>query len=429
MDRMAAASAKPTLLVLSQVYVPDPASVGQHMADAAQSMAARGYDVRVLTSGRGYDDPSVKYPKKEILNGVSVQRLPLSSFGKKSIAVRLLGGCIFMMQALIHGLFMRRIDGILVSTSPPMCSIAAVMLSVLRRAPITYWVMDLNPDQMIEMGNITERSLPARIFNALNRMILKRSRRVVVLDRFMLERVNRKHDVTDKAVILPPWPHEDQLDPVDRDTNPFRLKHDLGDSFVFMYSGNHSPANPIDTIVYAAERLAHRDDIKFLFVGGGLAKKSVEAAIERGAKNIISLPYQPFSELRFSLSAADVHLVTLGNEVVGVVHPCKVYGAMAVSRPVLFVGPKPSHVADILENDSIGWHLDHGDVDGAVRTIDSIVATSREELSAMGSRSKDLIEGRLGKESLCGRFCDVIEDAMSKKPMPVPAASQAEKAS
>ena len=60
MDRMAAASAKPTLLVLSQVYVPDPASVGQHMADAAQSMAARGYDVRVLTSGRGYDDPSVK---------------------------------------------------------------------------------------------------------------------------------------------------------------------------------------------------------------------------------------------------------------------------------------------------------------------------------------------------------------------------------
>ena len=59
---MAAGESKPTLLVLSQVYVPDPASVGQHMADAAQSMAARGYRVRVLTAGRGYDDPSVKYP-------------------------------------------------------------------------------------------------------------------------------------------------------------------------------------------------------------------------------------------------------------------------------------------------------------------------------------------------------------------------------
>ncbi len=426
---MAAGQSKPTLLVLSQVYVPDPASVGQHMADAAQSMAARGYRVRVLTASRGYDDPSVQYPKHETIEGVEIRRLPLSSFGKKSIAIRLLGGCLFMIQALVRGLFMRRVDGILVSTSPPMCSIAAVLISFLRGAPITYWVMDLNPDQMIEMGNITERSIPARVFNALNRMILKRSKRVVVLDRFMLERVNRKRDVSDKAVILPPWPHEDQLDPVDRATNPFRAKHELGDTFVFMYSGNHSPANPIDTIVYAAERLSHRDDIKFLFVGGGLAKKSVEAAIERGAKNIISLPYQPFSELRFSLSAADVHLVTLGNEVVGVVHPCKVYGAMAVSRPVLFVGPKPSHVADILENNSIGWHLNHGDVDGAVQLINQIVETSRDEQSAMGSRAKDLIEGRLGKQSLCGRFCDVIEDAMKGRPLAAPATSRAENAS
>lgn len=425
---MAAGQSKPTLLVLSQVYVPDPASVGQHMADAAQSMAARGCRVRVLTSARGYDDPSVKYPKRETIEGVEIRRLPLSSFGKKSILIRLLGGTLFMLQALARGLFMRRIDDILVSTSPPMCSIAANLLSVLRGAPITYWVMDLNPDQMIEMGNITERSLPARIFNALNRMILKRSRRVVVLDRFMLERVNRKRDVTDKAVILPPWPHEDQLEPVDRATNPFRAKHDLGDAFVFMYSGNHSPANPIDTIVHAAERLSHRDDIKFLFVGGGLAKKSVEAAIERGATNILSLPYQPFSELRYSLSAADVHLVTLGNEVVGVVHPCKIYGAMAVSRPVLFVGPKPSHVADILENNSIGWHLNHGDVDGAVRTIESIVAAPAEELSRMGARAKDLIEGRLGKASLCGRFCDVIEDAMKGRPL-AQSAPVAEKAS
>ena len=35
-----------TLLVLSQVYVPDPAAVGQHMHDAATEMARRGHSVR-----------------------------------------------------------------------------------------------------------------------------------------------------------------------------------------------------------------------------------------------------------------------------------------------------------------------------------------------------------------------------------------------
>ena len=51
-----------TVLLLSQVYVPDPASVGQHMHDAAVGLVERGYRVVALVSARGYDDPSQRYP-------------------------------------------------------------------------------------------------------------------------------------------------------------------------------------------------------------------------------------------------------------------------------------------------------------------------------------------------------------------------------
>ena len=77
-------------LVLSQVYVPDPASVGQHMHDAAAEMVSRGYRVVVLTANRGYDNPSIRYKRREIVDGVEIRRLPLSSFGKRSIKQRLL---------------------------------------------------------------------------------------------------------------------------------------------------------------------------------------------------------------------------------------------------------------------------------------------------------------------------------------------------
>ncbi len=60
-----------TLLVLSQVYVPDPASVGQHMHDAAAERARRGHSVRVVTSARGYDNPARRYPLREERDGVS----------------------------------------------------------------------------------------------------------------------------------------------------------------------------------------------------------------------------------------------------------------------------------------------------------------------------------------------------------------------
>src|SRR5262245_50333142 len=169
MSHSSSTSPKRTLLVLSQVYVPDPASVGQHMHDAAAEMAKRGYRVRVLASARGYEDPKARYLARETLDGVEIHRLPLSSFGKKTILARLFGGAVFMVQAIVRGLFTPGLRSILVSTSPPMCPAAAMVISLFRRAPITYWVMDLNPDQMIELGKIKAGSLPARIFNLFNR--------------------------------------------------------------------------------------------------------------------------------------------------------------------------------------------------------------------------------------------------------------------
>src|SRR5262245_48931029 len=247
--------------------------------------------------------------------------------------------------------------------------------------------MDLNPDQMIELGKIKADSLAARVFNMFNRLILGRAREVVALDRFMAARVLKKKDVTAKMTILPPWPHEDTLGVVRHEENPFRKTHGLGGhheaggKFVVMYSGNHGFSTPITTVLEAALRMQERTDIVFMFIGGGVGKKEVERVIaEKKPANIVSLPYQPLKDLRYSLSAADVHLVSVGNDVVGVVHPCKVYGAMAVARPILLLGPQPCHVSDLVDTHRLGWHIAHGDVEGAVRSIEGAAALGRGEL-------------------------------------------------
>ena len=269
--------------------------------------------------------------------------------------------------------------------------------------------MDLNPDQVIAMGKVSERSLSARTLNAFNRLILGRSKSVIALDRFMAQRVNSKRDVSAKLEVMPPWPHEDAMDAIEHADNPFRTKHNLNGKFVVMYSGNHSPANPISTVVEAAERLKDRTDIVFMFIGGGLEKQKVEAAIERGATNIVSLPYQPMSELKYSLSAADAHVVTLGDAVVGMVHPCKVYGAMAAARPILFVGPAPSHVSELIDEYKIGWRVEHGDAEGAAGVIRRMADAPESDRRDMGQRATEAIRSGLSKRALCGRFCDVIE--------------------
>ncbi len=400
-----------TLLVLSQVYVPDPAAVGQYMADAAGEMVRRGWRVVVLTANRGYDDPSVQYPATEVIDGVEIRRLPLSSFGKRSILLRLLGGVLFLAQAVVRGILLKRLSCLLVSTSPPLCPLAALTITAIRRVPIKYWVMDLNPDQMIALGRMKASSLPVRLFDMMNRLILKRATDVVALDRFMAQRlIDKSPGVERKLTVLPPWPQEEHLRSIDHNDNPFRAQHALEGKFVVMYSGNLSLASPVDTVLEAALRLREESDLVFVFVGGGLGKQRVEQAIQRHRPgNIILLPYQPLSQIKYSLSAADVHLVAMGDVIVGICHPCKVYGVMAVARPVLLLGPDPCHISDMIAEGGFGWQIRHGNVDAAVQILRQILKMDKNDLAAMGQAAKTLMTRHFSRQRLCGAFCDTLE--------------------
>src|SRR5438270_633442 len=79
------------------------------------------------------------------------------------------------------------------------------------------------------------------------RFIVKHSSLVVALDRFMAGRLRERGVSDSKMLVMPPWPHENHMEVVAPDENSFRKCHQLDGKFVIMYSGNHSPANPLKT--------------------------------------------------------------------------------------------------------------------------------------------------------------------------------------
>lgn len=416
-----------TFVIISQVYVPDPAAVGQYMADAAAEMARRGYRTIVYTARNGYDDPSQVHPARELRDGVEIHRLPFSSFGKDSIKHRLLAQVIFLLLAMGHALLTRRLCGLMVSTSPPACGIVGAIVSLLRRVPVKLWVMDLNPDQLVAMKVLPARSWPVKLFDAFNWAILRKASHIVVLDSFMAERVTAKHSgLAPKISVQPLWPLDEQVHNIPHAANPFRQQHvqsapgqlsvnayanaDDG-RFVLMYSGLHTVANPLRTLLDAVQRVqASHPSLLLMSIGGGSGKQDVQSRIAAGAGSYISsLPYQPLGGLKWSLSAADVHIVAMGDDMVGILHPCKVYGAMAVSRPLLLLGLTESHIGDLIQRYQCGWQVRHGDVDEAERVLLQMLATPPDELQAMGQRAGQAIAQELSKRELLARFCDVLQ--------------------
>ena len=288
-----------------------------------------------------------------------------------------------------------------------MAPFGGAVLRMLRRIRLVFWVMDVNPDQMIALGHTREGSVLARGFDWLIRTALRRADRVVVLDRFMATRMNRKHDVSAKLDVIPPWPHDTAAEEIPHGENPFRRQHGLEGKVVVMYSGNHSPSNPVTTLIEAARRLRDEPRLVFVFVGGGAGKREVEAAMVECA-NIRSLPYEPFERLKYSLAAADVHAVSVGEGMVGIVHPCKVYGAMAAGRPILLFGPDECHAADLV-SDATGWHMRHGDVEGTVRVLRGVLALGRDALKGRGARARLVVLDGLTRDALSHRFCEAVE--------------------
>ncbi|MFI4859045.1 MAG: glycosyltransferase family 4 protein [Phycisphaerales bacterium JB063] len=400
--------------MISQVYVPDPTAVGQHMHDACAELARRGYRVIVYTSRRGYDNPRRCYPRRETLDGVHIRRLHLSSFGKRSIKVRLAAQLIFLFQATLRALFTRHFKTVLVTTSPPMGGLAGLLLKRLRNVKICFWAMDINPDQAILMGKTTEDALVSRAFNKMNRMLLRESEHVIALDHFMAKRLQTKYPgayAQGHMSIIPPWPLGDHLEPIAHEDNPFRKEFGLVDKFVIMYSGNISPAHRIDTILKAAHQFKDHPRLVLLFIGGQEARQRInQYAQEHGLTAILrTLPYQPLDQIKYSLSAADVHLVSMGENMAGIVHPCKIYGAMAVARPVLFCGIPECHIGEIVDRFNFGQTIRHGDHHAAEQAIQACLDQDPAQLQQSGERARNAMLQHYDKTTLCNQLCDLVE--------------------
>ena len=412
------------ILFVNQHYYPDIAATGQKLTDLAEYLAECGHQVTVLCSQGHYLAGTMHVPKTEIRNGVQIERIGATSFGRATSLGRLADYASFYITVFLKLLIARRYDYTIWLTTPPLLCVAAAVLKVFRRQPYGIWSMDLHPDAEEALGMLTPGSLLSRVLNGLNNWGYRSADFVVDLGEYMKARILKKGVALKKTHTISMWDRLDVSGQASLESNILRQQLGLQDKFVVMYAGNAGLAHRFDEVLEVMRLLKAHQEIHFLFIGNGPRKLEIQAFVEtHGIKNFQYLDYFAQDQRAAALAMADTHLLTLREEMAGIAVPCKLYGIMAVGRPVVMVGPVASEPACTILEEEAGYVIDPAiyDQDASEHLLEAILKLSDHKSHAdyMGWKGRKAFEAKFSYEVSCKNWEEIISKQQKAALAPV----------
>jgi glycosyltransferase involved in cell wall biosynthesis len=401
---------RPRVLVLNQYYWPGVESTGFLLSELCGALAEE-FDITVVTG-----KPRVGVNARRVVHdGVTVIRVPSTTFRRANIWLRAINYATYLVGSALAGLRQRRPDVVLAMTDPPV--IADVALLVARRfhVPLVVISQDVFPEIAVELDRLENPLVVACLRRAV-RFYLERADHVVAIGETMKARLEEKGAPVDRLEVIPNWVDTNALTPQPRN-NEWSTANRLNDCFVVMHSSNVGHAQDLDTLVRAAALLRDVDRLAIVVVGDGARRDEIATlAAELGVNDIVRfLPYQERDVLPLSLSAADVHVVGLAAGLSGYVVPSRLYGILAVGRPVIVAADADSETAQLVAGVGCGVVMSPGRPE---RLADVIRAGHGGELdlAAMGAAGRQYVVANADRDVAAARYRALLRRVVAVHP-------------
>jgi glycosyltransferase involved in cell wall biosynthesis len=398
------------VLLLNQVFWPDVAATAQHGHDLGRYLAQHGVQVTALASRSLYSETGKALPREGGVDGIRIVRAGQSRFGKTALAARAFDFVSFYLAALWRAIWLPRQDIVVCFTTPPFIAFVGILLRWLKGTKVVCWTMDLYPDVPVAAGVLRRGSLAHSVFDAVDRFSLRHADRVVVLGRCMQQRLLEKGVDPKRMEVINVWADGDEVSVRPIEGNALRTAWQVGDRFVIEYSGNFGIGHDGETMYRAMQATRADDSIRWVIVGGGTKRGELEAFVQaHDIVNAVLKPYQPREALGELLSLGNVHLVSVAENFSGLLVPSKFYGVLAAARPVLYVGPRESEVARVIEESQCGLVIEQGDSAGLVKAIETLHADP-QLAQAMGRRAREAFERTFTRSHACERWLRLLQN-------------------
>jgi len=395
------------ILFLTQWFYPELSFKGLPFA---KELSKLGYEVQVLTGfpnypgGKVYDGYKIKLFQREIIDGISIFRVPLYPSHDNKALNRIANYTSFALSASFLGfLGIKRPDVIYVYHPPATIGLPALFLRLLYRVPFVYDIQDLWPDTLQTTGMVNSKVV-LWLVKKWCQLVYSQAAKIVVLSPGFRDILNKRGVSMDKIEVIYNWCDEEHLQEVVRNES---LGKELGmvDRFNIVFAGTMGKAQSLSAVLDAARLLRDKlPKVQFVFIGGGIdierLKKIKDA---QGLTNVSFLPHRPMSEIGEILGLADVLLVHLKDDpLFKITIPGKTQAYMAAGRPIL-MGVK-GDAAALVDKAGAGLACMPEDPQDIALAVEKMYNLPKEKLDRMGQNGRSFYKQELSLHVGARRF-------------------------
>lgn len=326
------------ILLITQWFDPEPTFKGLLFA---KELVKKGFNVEVITGfpnypgGKLYDGYRIKLIKKEIVDDVTVTRVPLFPSHGQSKLGRVANYISFSFSSLIYGLFFAKRADVIYAYHPPLTvGISAVVIKLVRRIPMVLDIQDMWPDTLKATGMLHNERLLFLISGICN-FIYKHVTQIVVLSPGFKNLLIERGISSKKIEVIYNWADEKVLRNI-YDESSVKFKNING--FKILFAGNIGRAQGLDVILDTALLLKETfPKPQFIVLGQGLELDQLKKrANSLCLDNVHFLPAVDMKEVGAFLNSADALLIHLNADpLFKITIPGKTQAYMATGKPII----------------------------------------------------------------------------------------------
>lgn len=408
---------KKKIVFVINYFYPDLAATSQLLTELIKDLQ-EDFTITVIAAQPGYAGERKAVEKtfeEDYLEEIKIIRLKLPEVDKNSKISRIRYILSYFALANIALLKEKKTDIIFTISQPPILGgLIGSIGKLVKRAQHVYSIHDFNPEQAAAVSYTNSQAV-FKLAKVIDKWNCSYADHVLVVGRDMAETLRQRfsdRNVPNHSVISN-WTNEKEILPLDKNqpmVAEFLARHRLQDKFIVMYSGNLGLYYDLENIVEIVKEFRDEEGIVFLFIGEGAVKNRMqEFAAANQLQNVLFLPYQPKEFIRYSLNAADVHLVVNQKGIRGVSVPSKIYGVMAAGKPILGVLEQGSEVQRLISESGSGIVIEPQNYAGIVSSIKELYQMNREELKGMGLNGRKYLEQNLTRKNSIDKYRSVLK--------------------